>query len=77
MNTEKQFTECPTAKGCHPFTNYGIGRKKLFIHIRVIENVNNRIEKEIIRTLDNFSRYLFLACLISTPIFLIYNLIKL
>ena len=77
MKTQKQFTECPTAKGCHPFTNYGIGRKKLFIHIRVIENVNNRIEKEIIRTLDNFSRYLFLACLISTPIFLIYNLIKL
>ena len=52
-------------------------QKKLFINIRVIENVNNRIEKEIIRTLDNFSRYLFLACLISTPIFLIYNLIKL
>ena len=34
-------------------------QKKLFIHIRVIENVNNRIEKEIIKTLDNFSRYLF------------------
>lgn len=54
------------------------GMKKMIINIEVIENINNinnRLEKEIIRTLDNFSRYLFIACLISTPIFLIYNLI--
>ena len=34
-------------------------------------------EKQIIRTIDDFSRYLFIACLIAMPIFLAYNLIKL
>ena len=36
-----------------------------------------KTQKQIIRTIDNLSRYLFLGCLIATPIFLIYNLIKL
>ena len=36
-----------------------------------------KTEKQIITTIDKLSRYLFLGCLIATPIFLIYNLIKL
>ena len=52
-------------------------QKKLFINIRVIENVNNKIEKEIIRTLDNFSRYLFLAMLILIPVLITFNIIRL
>ena len=76
MNTQKQFTECPTApKGCHPFTNYGIGRKKLFIDIHVVEKKSEY--RTTMQKVDDFSRYLFIACLIAMPIFLAYNLIKL
>ena len=76
MKTEKQFTECPTApKGCHPFTNYGIARKKLLIDIHVVEKKSEY--RTTIQKVDDFSRYLFIACLIGMPIFLMYNLIKL
>jgi hypothetical protein len=36
-----------------------------------------KTEKQIIRTIDKLSQYLFLACLIGMPLFLIYNLVKL
>jgi hypothetical protein len=36
-----------------------------------------KTEKQIIRTIDKLSQYLFLGCLIGMPIFLIYNLLKL
>jgi hypothetical protein len=36
-----------------------------------------KTEKQIIRTIDKLSQYLFLGCLIGMPIFLIYNLVKL
>jgi hypothetical protein len=75
MNTQKQFTECPKPKGCHPFSNYGIGRKKLFIDIHVVEKKSEY--RTIMQKVDDLSRYLFIACLIAMPIFLIYNLIKL
>ena len=75
MNTEKQFTECPTAKGCYPYSNYGMGGKKPFIDINVVEKKSEY--RTIMQKVDDFSRYLFIACLIAMPIFLAYNLIKL
>ena len=75
MNTEKRFTECPTAKGCYPYSNYGMGGKKPFIDINVVEKKSEY--RTTIQKVDDFSRYLFIACLIAMPIFLAYNLIKL
>ena len=75
MKTEKQFTECPKPKGCHSFSNYGIRGKKLLIDINVVEKKSEY--RTTMQKVDDFSRYLFLACLITMPIFLIYNLIKL
>jgi len=36
-----------------------------------------KTEKQIIRTIDNFSRYLFLAMLILIPVLITFNIIRL